>query len=247
MKLNHELIWTSGIDHTRQKIINELFKNSFSQDLPSINYFRWKYRENPFGDSLHLLTSCDGTWVASRAFWRIGGEKCDLQCVDTCVSPKFQGKGIFAETTKFALSNIDGHFYNLPNNKSLLQYKKYGWKVNNFLKPRIGLFKNFSYHIPEINLSEAALRWRYEQHPFFKYKILKSKGYTYIFRIKRHVPILLGKCQCEINLETLRLNTGFCVCYSTFPGIGIEFGSVGTVISNNYNYEPIDAYWFDMF
>lgn len=247
MKLEHKILKTAEINTEFEKIITEIFTKSFSQKLPSQNYFNWKYKNNPEGDSLHLLTMAEGKWIASRAFWRIGLGKKDYQCVDTCVLPDFQKLGVFEATSKYALSNINASFYNIPNSKSLPQYKKYGWKVNNYLKPRVYFFRNLVFNTPTIQISEKAARWRYKEHPFFEYRYKRYKGFYYIFRVKKNIPILIGKLEFNIGLRPISLLGGLCCSYSTIPGVGIEFGSISTVISNNHSLPPLEPYWFDMF
>ena len=53
------------------------------------NYFKWKFRDNPFGDSLHIICTQDDEVIASRVFWRLDIDRIEAyQCVDTSVLPR---------------------------------------------------------------------------------------------------------------------------------------------------------------
>ena len=86
--------WTSEVNQTLEKKIMSCFDKTFYQNS-SKNYFKWKYRDNPFGESLHIIALNKNNVVATRSFWRLDIDKTKAyQCVDTAVLPKKKKKEI---------------------------------------------------------------------------------------------------------------------------------------------------------
>jgi len=84
--------WTSEVNQALEKKIMLCFDKTFNNNS-SKNYFKWKYRNNPFGESLHIIALNKNKVVASRAFWRLDIDKTKAyQSVDTAVLPNFQKK-----------------------------------------------------------------------------------------------------------------------------------------------------------
>jgi Acetyltransferase (GNAT) domain len=98
-------------------------------------FFRWKHRENPFGESLMLVAESEGQILGLRAFmrWRFrsrGGLVEGLRAVDTATALAAQGRGIFSRLTAEALtigSGVADLIFNTPNDQSLPGYLKLGW------------------------------------------------------------------------------------------------------------------------
>lgn len=247
MDLKNKLFTTSQLRVEDIENINNLFCLTFNIDLPSFNYFEWKYIKNPFGDSLHVLTYDNDELVAVRSFWLLDENKKNYQCVDTCVLPNYQGKGIFKLTTNFILEK-KLCFYNAPNSLSRPQYLKYGWKSIKSFKPRIGLFKDVIKFASYISWSSEVLQWRYIDHPFFKYKQFKLGDKYFIFRMKKNIPVLLGYTFVNSNLTDLTFfETFFCCSYDYFEGFSLEFGILTTIVSRDSSTQFLDLYLLDMF
>jgi GNAT superfamily N-acetyltransferase len=102
----------------------------------TVEFFRWKHLENPFGPSYVLVAEADGRIVGLRAFmrWRFrvdGREVRAVRAVDTATHPDYQGRGIFSRLTRQALDELSGDVdlvFNTPNAKSLAGYVKMGWQ-----------------------------------------------------------------------------------------------------------------------
>jgi len=60
-------LWTDEINHDLECKIMECFNKTFSQ-TKSIDYFQWKFRDNPFGKSLHIIVFDKNKVVATRVF-----------------------------------------------------------------------------------------------------------------------------------------------------------------------------------
>lgn len=212
--MNIVSIYTSEIDSNLEQQIMECFNTTFSESKPD-GYFQWKYRDNPFGDSLHILVLIDNNVIATRVFWRVDIDKIEsYQCVDTSVLPEYQGKGIFGKTIKSALEKIgDKQIYNYPNENSAPSYLKYGWREMNdssYIKFNLKYFMLSS--APRIEWTEEQLKWRFTNCLISNYFQCKDGDKYYIFGLRREKwPVLLGCTNFNIGLETI--NPILCFSY----------------------------------
>jgi GNAT superfamily N-acetyltransferase len=103
----------------------------------TVDFFRWKHLENPFGPSHMLVAEADRLLIGFRAFmrWRFranGRVVRAVQAVDTATHPDYQGMGIFSALTRRAVESLRDDvdmIYNTPNDKSLPGYLKMGWQT----------------------------------------------------------------------------------------------------------------------
>lgn len=102
----------------------------------SREFWEWKHRRNPFGESAVLVAQADGRLVGLRVFMRWAWRRDDVtyravRAVDTATHPDWQGRGIFSRLTKALADQMrdEGvHFiFNTPNAKSRPGYLKMGW------------------------------------------------------------------------------------------------------------------------
>jgi hypothetical protein len=250
MQYTNTLKRSSELNHLEIVQINTLFHLSFGTKPMSTDHFKWKYLDNPFGDSYHLLTTDKGQLVASRAFWNVPIKNDHFQCVDTCVLPSYRGKGLFKETTMFALDTLDVVFYNAPNQSSLPQYLKYGWKLNNIYKPKISLYRYIKFCVPEIGPgreNERLINWKFFSHPEFTYKYFMDEDFFYLCRIKKSIPIILFKTKIDISKFKSIAKPVICATYAHFNGFGIELSVLSHSIDNSAVALNVDPYFFDMF
>lgn len=248
MNISFELKKTSAVSQQEEEILNYYFADSFNMMLPCKHYFSWKYRQNPFGESLHLFARVNGDFAGCRSFWNLGFLDSALQCVDTFTNTRFRGLGVFKLGTEYLLKSHDFKFYNAPNPVSEKQYLKNGWRISSVLKPKITLTSKLYCHAPEIKWNADQLRWRYKDHPFFNYMQTAIRDKHFIFRIKKGVPVLLGYATTDPKLARIqqprRMLSAY---YGNFPGIALEFGGLTKVLINGFDIPAIDSYWFDMF
>lgn len=250
MKYTNILKKSSELNDYEIDQIDALFHVSFGTKPTSIDYFKWKYLDNPFGDSYHLLTKDEGQLVASRAFWNVPVKSGYFQCVDTCVLPSYRGKGIFRETTMFALDKLDVVFYNAPNKSSLPQYLKYGWNLNNTFKPKVSLFRNVKPTVPEVGLgreSEILINWKFLSHPSHRYTYFQDEYFFYLCRLKKSIPIILFKTEINLSQFDKIAKPLICASYGHFDGIGIEFSVRTHSVDNSSTPINVEPYFFDMF
>lgn len=196
-------VWTKDISPQLQARLMTCFTKSFDQEK-SDRYFKWKFRDNPFGDSLHVYAEIDQRVVASRVFWRMdAADRKAYQCVDTAVLENFRGKGLFSQTIDIAKRLLARELiYNLPNAKSGPLYLRSGWEVIR----ASGLIRVANWwtlkNTPTINWGKDALSWRFRNHPSSQYFQRCHGGYTYIFaRRRENFYILLGKTPHNLNLS----------------------------------------------
>lgn len=102
----------------------------------SREFWEWKHRRNPFGESPVLLAESDGELVGLRAFlrweWEYRGEALRaVRPVDTATHPDWRGRGIFSRLTRELAERMRAegvHFiFNTPNSQSRPGYLKLGW------------------------------------------------------------------------------------------------------------------------
>ncbi len=102
----------------------------------SVEAWRWKHVDNPFGSSFVLVAESAGRLVGLRAFmaWRfIDGARVvrAVRAVDTVTHPDWQGRGVFTRLTRALLDEVATAgvelVFNTPNDKSRPGYLKLGW------------------------------------------------------------------------------------------------------------------------
>lgn len=103
------------------------------------DYFQWKHRQNPFGESPGWVATDDGKVVGFRALMRWefvspdGSVARAVRAVDTATDPAYQGRGIFRRLTLQAVADLTvagvGFVFNTPNDQSRPGYLKMGWTV----------------------------------------------------------------------------------------------------------------------
>jgi GNAT superfamily N-acetyltransferase len=111
----------------------------------SVEFFRWKHLQSPFGESFMLVAETDGRIVGFRAFmrWRFTwGESTvtAVRAVDTATHPEYQRRGIFSKLTLTALDRLRGEadlIFNTPNERSLPGYLKMGWRTVGLVPIRV--------------------------------------------------------------------------------------------------------------
>jgi len=113
------------------ELLEIVYRKSFT-----IDWWNWKYNQNPMGESIILVAEDNGKIVGLRSFW-----KYDLmyrsnllkayQPVDTVVHEEYRGQGLFTKLTVAAINEAKQNnadlLFNFPNQNSLPGYLKLGW------------------------------------------------------------------------------------------------------------------------
>lgn len=244
MQISHEIVKTSDVSRSLLRSMVAVFESSFGNADLFQDTFDWKYRDNPMGESLHLLSYCNTSLIACRSFWRLFTTTDELQCVDTAVSKDFQSLGVFKSGTQYLLSKTDNGFYNFPNERSHRQYLKSGWECRGIFKPEVARLTTALQYAPELDWVTTELEWRFSQHPKFKYRVYARAGVNYIFRMKSNIPVLIGRTNFDVNLPPIR--PLLCVSYDRIPGIRLSFGGHTNAISIKSNQQRLHPYMMDM-
>lgn len=114
-----------------------LYETVFERERGS-DWFRWKYRENPYVDHVPILVArADGDVVGCRSFFaqelRVEGEpRLAFQPCDTMVHPDYRRRGLFSRMNELAIERYtDGDptcFFNFPNEYSKPGNLSQGWR-----------------------------------------------------------------------------------------------------------------------
>jgi GNAT superfamily N-acetyltransferase len=100
------------------------------------DFWRWKYRQSPFGPAIVQIIRIDGQVAAAGCLWpvqlRFGARILNaLQPCDTAVHPAFRRRGLFGilNEARKVLARARGAdlIFNFPNSNSLPGYQKSGW------------------------------------------------------------------------------------------------------------------------
>ena len=239
-------LWTSEINGALELEIMSCFEDTFATSK-SGNYFKWKFRDNPFGESLHILVTNRGKVIGTRVFWRldIGGVEA-YQCVDTAVLPEFQGIGLFKRTTLEALGILSGKFiYNYPNKLSGPAYISSGWKVvKDSTSIKVNLTNLMLERAPGVGWNGAALRWRFEKSPEAVYYAVKKDNFQYLFSEKRKNLFSL-LCRTDFELDLKNINPLICFSYDNCSR-GLPFFPKLPYMSKGAGKHKLHTYLFDM-
>lgn len=123
-------------------------------------FWRWKHKSSPFGESPAWVAVTDERVVGLRTFlrwrWQLGDQLIDaVRAVDTATHPDWQRRGIFWKLTRESLDRLTaegcGFVFNTPNKRSGAGYRKLGWR--SALKPSI-----FIRALKPLRMAGAAIR-----------------------------------------------------------------------------------------
>jgi hypothetical protein len=152
MKNNIEFKPITYSEDELEQIVN-LLKAGLNLDF-SLEFFKWKHLENPFGKSFGLIATYEGRIIGLRMFmfWQFINKKQEkktaIRPVDTVVDKKFRGRGLFKKLTLDGIEMCQGKFdliFNTPNQNSLPGYLKMGWNsLDNSPDIKMGLLNPFS-------------------------------------------------------------------------------------------------------
>lgn len=215
----------------------KIFKNSFDQ-VYNKSIYQWKYLHSFTKKSVIQEVLFNEAPIGYRGLWKVENYPHAFQCIDTCISSDFQGKGIFHLSNQNLIKEI-GSFYNYPNKKSKPGYLKSGW--DEVLKMNIYLNKleNFEY----CDWDKSFLEWRFVIHPYVTYYKTKLKEGYAILRFKKGFPVHVESIRYNIDLEEIT-NPIYSFKYD-FKKNGLKVKSAGSTIGYNFN-EKLRSSYFDM-
>lgn len=89
----------------------ELYHVCFGKNV-GIDYFEWKFRANPAGDTLHVVAESEGKMIGLVNFMpsriRVGGvDARACQAADAMVHPQFRRRGLLTNMTRLANAKME--------------------------------------------------------------------------------------------------------------------------------------------
>lgn len=214
-----------------------VFKSSFNQDYKK-NVFNWKYLHSYSSESIIQEILLFNKPIGYRGLWRVKNYPNAYQCIDTCILPDFQGKGIFKLSNQHFIDNL-GSFFNYPNSLSRPGYLKSGWVEAGKMDLYINRLENFEF----CNWDEDFLDWRFVRHPYIKYYKAKIRGGYAILRLKKNLPIHIESTKINLKLEEIK-NPFFSFKYDLKKN-GIKVKNAGSVLTYDFKGKLRSSY-FDM-
>lgn len=118
------------------KLLNHLWKFS---DNEKINYFDWKYTQNPYTHDPMGFVALDGNKIVAFRGYMVqplyykGTSFLNAALADTVTDPNYRRKGLFSKITKYSIQELDkDNNYKVSSNSSsggptLNGYLKLGW------------------------------------------------------------------------------------------------------------------------
>jgi len=116
----------------------ELLAGTLGADIPrTLEFWKWKHEQNPFGASPAVVAESNGRLVGLRTFlrwqWQSRSQTFNAaRAVDTATHREWRGKGMFQHLTTKLLVELEEQgiefVFNTPNRYSLPGYLKMGWK-----------------------------------------------------------------------------------------------------------------------
>ena len=140
-----------------------------------------KVMDNPYGQSLVTVAYLNDEPIGADAMMRndVNGLVA-FETIDTCVSEKCRGKGVFSTITKKEIDEIkfkhnDAIIYGFPNGNSFPGYVKMGWTIQCRLYPALFLFPSlYDKENPALIDVEYAKWLKKTDRKFFYIKICKK-------------------------------------------------------------------------
>lgn len=166
-------------------------------DVPftkTVEYWKWKHQDNPFGQSAVLLAEDHGSIVGVRSFmrwhwWHKGKIIRSVRGVDTAMMPEYRGKGLFGELTLKLMEKSrqegESFLFSTPNPGSGRAYAKLGWRRTRLpvririVKP-LSLLRNGVIKGPAVsaeNEMENEPAEKYVRHPDFERLVATNRKF----------------------------------------------------------------------
>lgn len=198
-ELKYVLKWTDQID---DKFIDDFLTvenavfGGFTKEI-----VKRKIINNPYGQSLITVVYLDNEPIGADAMMRndINGIIA-FETIDTCVSEKCRGKGVFSTITKKEIDEIkskyqDAFIYGFPNGNSFPGYVKMNWTIQCRLYPAPFLFPSlYDKENPTLIDVEYA-KWLSKSDRKFSY-IKICKKYYLILQGQKHFQ-MVGRIEPE--------------------------------------------------
>ena len=182
---------------TRQDIqdILNMLNNAFLSRRDEAE-FRWKYLDNPYGESLHMIAYDNSQSVGSMAFWRndLQGITPAYQCVDLVVIPSHQRRGIFQVAGNECVKRLPGaYLYTFPNRYSQPGFYKLGWTLQRKIPISVhlpgGVLRHYAKRGP---IPDQYAVWRFVRNPETQYFVYPKDGQFFLLSKREKSSYIVG-------------------------------------------------------
>ena len=171
-------------------------------------FFRWKYTENPDGDSLHVIAYDDGKPVATAGFWRNGPPKIvSYQCVDAAIIPSHRRRGIYQVALNGCSERLkSAYVYTFTGDASRPTMMNCGWDLTRNIPLKFHLAPMVVRKYRNLEpIPEAYAEWRFAGNPHQQYFVYKKGGLSLLLSKRRdHVYAVGGVLPNDLGLEEVR-------------------------------------------
>lgn len=197
-------------------VLNEAFEGWGDE-----TFFRWKFGENPYGDSLHMIGYDGDNPVATVGFWRNGPDNLpSYQCVDAVVRPSHQRRGIYQTALNGCSERLQGaYIYTFTGDLSRPAMMRCGWALKRKIPLKFHWAPMVLRKYREFDpIPESYAEWRFARNPKTRYYVCRRYGLTFVLTKRReHVYAVGGVLSNELGLEEVRPFFLFSYDFSNLP------------------------------
>jgi GNAT superfamily N-acetyltransferase len=204
MTEDHKIVTVNSSELPSIDKIIDLLSLVFPNSNHTVDSFKWKHIENPYGPSIITYALHNNKVIGVRPLWKCnliynGAMYSGYQPCDTVVHPDYRGKGIFTKMTiqalNFAVDAGADIIFNFPNNQSAPGYKKLGWtqldNLNRYILP-INIFRNIKGYLAK-DIFKRYEHVNIESNIFnFKIKNNSLPGYINLYTDERYYKWRIG-------------------------------------------------------
>ena len=186
--------------------------------------FRWKYSDNPYGQSVHAIGYDGDQPVGYAAFWRANLEGLPAyECVDLAVVPSHRNQGILGRALETCISSIsEEYLYAYPSHITRRALMKVGLSLERRLPVTFNLAPIMLRRYNKLEqLPDDYVEWRYLQHPTNKYYVSRAGESLYLLIKRReNMYVAAGRLSQAFGLKEVRPPVVFSY---DFPGRSFRF------------------------
>lgn len=159
--------------------------------------FRWKFVDNPDGDSLHLIAYDGSQPIGTVSFWRNDlPETRAYQCVDLGVVPSHRRLGVFQVAATECVARLEGaYLYTFPNvsSPSFPGFLKLGWLLKRKMPISVHLSPGVLRHYEKREcVPDRYAQWRFAQHPTKQYYVYRHHDKFFLLSRRRSYVYIIG-------------------------------------------------------
>lgn len=240
--MHYEYKWTSELTSIEikqiLKILNEAFGNWGDEA-----FYRWKFGENPYGDSLQAIGYDDAKPVAAVGFWRNGPRGLlSYQCVDAAVSPNYQRQGIYQTILNGCADMLkDSYIYTFTSDHSRPAMTKVNWQIRRSIPLKFHfasvVLKKYKETRP---IPDDYAVWRFACNPKKKYYVYRKYGLTFLLaKRKNYLYAVAGVVSDDLQLE--EVHPLFLFSYD-LPTLPFQIPRPGYYFIDNPIYKTCEEY-----